>query len=109
MFDTTPFIKRLKVQPNDVEETTELQEMLNTIDQQVDPLQLKIDEMKKYFDVLDKFDYRISVEQSNAKWNNVAWPSKITQQCVDSANVILSAKEKYLNDMLSEQKRFEER
>ena len=64
--------------------------------------------MLEYFDVLDSFGHRIEVDLSNSKWTNVSWPSKVTQQCTDALNVIAAAKDKYLNDMLSEQKRFEE-
>ncbi|GMH70086.1 hypothetical protein TrRE_jg13191 [Triparma retinervis] len=99
-------LKQLQVQPQNVEETTELEEYTNTIDSLMNPLKEKIDEMKSYFEILDDFHHKTTGEQSNAKWNNVALPSQVVKQCEDTKNVIAGAKEKYLQDMLSEQEKF---
>eukprot|EP00520_Triparma_pacifica_P000109 CAMPEP_0118637104 /NCGR_PEP_ID=MMETSP0785-20121206/2977_1 /TAXON_ID=91992 /ORGANISM="Bolidomonas pacifica, Strain CCMP 1866" /LENGTH=1671 /DNA_ID=CAMNT_0006528273 /DNA_START=118 /DNA_END=5134 /DNA_ORIENTATION=- len=99
-------VKQLQIQPQNVEETTDLEEYTNTIDSLVNPLKEKIADMQAYFEILDEFHHKITGEQSNAKWNNVAWPSQVMKQCEETKNVIAQAKDKYLQDMLSEQQKF---
>jgi len=100
-------LKRLQVVPTNVEETTELEEFKNTIDNLVNPLKEKIAEMKDYFTVLEDFDYKSTIEQSNAKWTVVGLPAKVDAQCEATAQVILASKDKYKTEMLNDQKEFQ--
>jgi len=63
--------------------------------------------MKLYFEVLEDFDFKIAIEQSNSKWTVVGMPAKIEAQTEETKNVIQASKDRYKTDMLSEQKDFE--
>ena len=51
--------KQLGVSPHNIEELTELQELINNVDKKLDPASEQIDMMLDNFSILDKFNLEV--------------------------------------------------
>jgi dynein heavy chain len=71
---------RLKEKPTKIEEQMELREYLKTIPEMIKLQQLKIQEMSKNYDVLDKYRYECSNEDVRSKWAVYSLPQKTDDQ-----------------------------
>ena len=96
----------LKKKPRDIEETKELEEYLANVPNDIRPLQEFIDEMRLMAAVLDGFEYRVDFDHFEQQGRAAYWPCKIAQQSEETARIIESSRERYLEDMMTEQERF---
>ena len=96
---------RLSRCPENVEELTELEEyvtatMANTT------LQGLISDMMAYHGLLDKYQYKVDFDKISFKWNIFGSPAKVAAKCAEVHIANTAIKQKYLDEMTSEQSIF---
>jgi dynein heavy chain len=70
---------RLKERPTKIEELMDLKEYMRTVPDTIKQQQLKIQEMLKNYDTLDRYRYECSNEDIRAKWQVFGGPQKVEE------------------------------
>ena len=99
-------IKNLSKRPDDIEQLTELQEIVNGVQNHLAPLEHGIKDMLSYYNLLEKFGYKVDIDQSNFKWNVYRLPTKVHQKCDEVANNNVAIKRRFHDEMLDHQSEF---
>ena len=97
---------KLQKKPKDIEEVTDLTEFIGTIPNQTGPLQDLIAQMMDYNRILETFNHRVTIDHSNAKYTACGWPGRIQASVEEAERLVDQCKERYMDDMMSEQERF---
>ncbi len=98
--------KQLGVSPHTIEELTELQELINTVDKKLDPAAEQIEGLLHNFSVLEKFNCPIPYEVFDHKWRVIGWPKKVLDQIEKTRILIEDRKAKFFKTMKEEQSTF---
>jgi dynein heavy chain len=99
-------IKNLSKHPETIEELAELEEYVSGVHNVLAPLSTAITDMMAYFDVLDKFKYKVDSEDSSGKWGVYGYPARVHSTCdAVSANNI-KIKRQLREEMMEDQGNF---
>ncbi|KAJ1460012.1 dynein heavy chain and region D6 of dynein motor-domain-containing protein [Pelagophyceae sp. CCMP2097] len=96
----------LKKKPRDIEETRELEQYLADVPGLVQPLQEFIEEMRLYSCVLDDYEFRVDFDHFEKIGRAAYWPCKVQMQSEETQRVLDACRDRYLEDMMSEQDRY---
>jgi dynein heavy chain len=98
--------KLLGVSPHNIEELTELQELIDNVDKKLDPAAEQIQFLLENFSILEDFNCPIPYDVFDHKWRVIGWPKKIMDQVEKTKILIEDRKAKFLKTMKEEQSTF---
>ena len=94
--------------PNDIEELTEIKELMSRVPIEIEKMKQEIDENMGVFQTLEKFQYKLSNEDMNKKWELFGFPLQ-TYELIESKNEELEKqKALFQESMVTEQEEFNE-
>jgi dynein heavy chain len=102
-------IARLKERPSNIEELIELREYIQTIPEIVKEQQMKILEMLRYYETLEKYRFECSNEDFRAKWSAYAWPAKIDDAMTAAEAQLLQDEQNFFKALQTDQEVFKDR
>ena len=105
----TAVSNRLKDKPTKIEEQMELREYLKTVPDTIKLQQVRIVEMMKNYEVLDRYRYDTSNEDVRAKWSVFALPQKIDDQLKSIESNLEGDELVFKNRLLADQEIFTDR
>jgi len=97
---------KLQSDPESIEDVVEMEELVLEIPRQTADIQNDLNDMLAQFEVLDKFAYQLSDDESSDKWNAYGWPKKIEQTLSRITDAMLAKREGFQTDQQREQEDF---
>ena len=98
--------QKLKKSPQTIEEVVEMEDLLKDIPKQVVDIQQELGDMSEQFEVLDKFEYNLSDDESMDKWNAKMWPKKISETVLSAEAAMLAKRESFKSEQEQAQEEF---
>ena len=80
LIEYADIIKKLKDEPQNIEQVFEIREWMETIPLTVKSLDENVQRLKLEYDILDYFSWNLSDEDFIAKWQAIGFPQKIEKQ-----------------------------
>ena len=99
---------RMAYNPSNIEDLTELEEFLGTIENTLKVNSKIADKLIKNFELLDEFKHDQPFTDFQSKWNIIGWPKKILDRKIEVEEKMLLVKAGFDNDMIEEQEGFVE-
>ena len=77
------FSHRLSIEPQNIEELTELRDYKSQVPEKLIALKKVIEEAMRNYGVRDELCYKLPAQDFQLRWDLYAWPKKITDECVE--------------------------
>ncbi|ORY49032.1 hypothetical protein BCR33DRAFT_714104 [Rhizoclosmatium globosum] len=100
---------RLKDHPTKIEELTELRDYMKTIPEECKNQNIKINEMLRNYEILEKYKYEQSNEDFRARWTAYGWPMRIDEMVRATETSLEVDESTFLRNLASDQEVFKER
>ena len=100
---------RLKEKPAKIEELVELKEYMKTIPDIVKQQSLKINEMNRNYEILDRYRYESSNEDVRSRWTAFGWPQKISELLISTEAAAEVDENLFKNRLAVDQEVFKDR
>ena len=75
--------RRLSIEPQNIEELTELRDYKSQVPEKLIALKKVIEEAMRNYNVCDELCYKLPDADFTLRWDLYAWPKKITDECVE--------------------------
>ena len=99
-------LKELSKVPENIEELVALQEYMSGLNNTIAPLAAGTIEVMNYYNLLDKYTFKVDFEVGLAKWTVFSYPGKIAAKCEEVIQKLEVVKSKFNEDMRAEQVEF---
>ena len=74
--------RRLSIEPDNIEELTELRDYKSQVPEKLIALKKVIEESMRNYEVCDELCYKLPAQDFKLRWDLYSWPKKITDECV---------------------------
>ena len=74
--------RRLSIEPDNIEELTELRDYKSQVPEKLIALKKVIEESMRNYAVCDELCYKLPAQDFKLRWDLYSWPKKITDECV---------------------------
>ncbi|RDD38836.1 Dynein heavy chain 1, axonemal [Trichoplax sp. H2] len=101
--------RRLYEKPNCIEDLSELRSYIKTIPELLTNYQDKINKAMTDYELIEDFNYNISMDDFNVRWTAVGWPYKIEQQMKQTDESLEKDEERFRKVQVTDQSNFEDR
>ena len=75
--------RRLSIEPDNIEELTELRDYKSQVPEKLIALKKVIEESMRNYEVCDELCYKLPEQDFKLRWDLYSWPKKITDECVE--------------------------
>jgi hypothetical protein len=75
--------RRLSIEPDNIEELTELRDYKSQVPEKLIALKKVIEESMRNYGVCDELCYKLPEQDFKLRWDLYSWPKKITDECVE--------------------------
>ena len=99
---------RLSIEPQNIEELTELRDYKSQVPEKLIALKKVIDEAMRNYGVCDELCYKLPAQDFKLRWDLYAWPKKITDECVELEEKCIRLENKQQIEMEEAQAEFAE-
>ncbi|KAL6609170.1 dynein heavy chain and region D6 of dynein motor-domain-containing protein [Neocallimastix sp. 'constans'] len=101
--------QKLKEKPLKIEDICNIREYIATVPDLIHEEIEKYQKVVNNYDILEKYRYELSADESKLKWNVMAWPNKI-YDAIDNTNEVIYVEEQaFLKNLQGDQEQFTER
>jgi dynein heavy chain, axonemal len=101
-------LHKLREQPKDIEELTELKEYMVQVEQDLGKIQEDIDACSKVYDILEDFRYSLSSEDINKRWVVFKGPKDILDTIAQRNEILSRDAKQQLAQMKIQQEEFKD-
>jgi dynein heavy chain len=98
--------KSLSKRPENIEQLVEQEEYISSLGTTISLLQSCISEMMNYFELLEKYKFKIDMDSGTLRWTIFGFPAKIAAKCAEVQENNLAVKRRFRDEMLGEQASF---
>ena len=105
---TVSFPRRLSIEPQNIEELTELRDYKAQVPEKLIALKKVIDEAMRNYGVCDELCYKLPEQDFKLRWDLYSWPKKITDECVELEEKCIRLENKQQIEMEEAQAEFAE-
>eukprot|EP00760_Papus_ankaliazontas_P012185 PhM_4_TR15212/c0_g2_i1/m.1704/K10408/DNAH; dynein heavy chain, axonemal len=95
-----------KKPPVNIEELTKTKEYLRTIPEQTYDLIQSVNDMKEFYEVLEKYHYVLPGEDFERKWKAIAWPKKMEETVEQQQSLLEDDRGRFLREYEQEKVQF---
>ena len=81
--ETRYITHRLSIEPQNIEELTELRDYKSQVPEKLIALKKVIEEAMRNYGVCDELCYKLPEQDFKLRWDLYSWPKKITDECVE--------------------------
>ena len=99
---------RLSIEPQNIEELTELRDYKSQVPEKLIALKKVIEEAMRNYGVCDELCYKLPEQDFKLRWDLYAWPKKITDECVELEEKCIRLENKQQIEMEEAQAEFAE-
>ena len=99
---------RLSIEPQNIEELTELRDYKAQVPEKLIALKKVIDEAMRNYGVCDELCYKLPEQDFKLRWDLYSWPKKITDECVELEEKCIRLENKQQIEMEEAQAEFAE-
>lgn len=101
--------RKLFERSNCIEEVVEKREWIKTIPGRMEEYMGLATQAMEDYNLIEGFNYNLSNEDFNIKWNTVGWPRKINIQIENALQTLLEEEEKYRKLQITDQSHFSDK
>ena len=102
------FPRRLSIEPQNIEELTELRDYKAQVPEKLIALKKIIEEAMRNYGVCDELCYKLPEQDFKLRWDLYSWPKKITDECVELEEKCIRLENKQQIEMEEAQAEFAE-
>ena len=100
--------RRLSIEPDNIEELTELRDYKSQVPEKLIALKKVIEESMRNYEVCDELCYKLPEQDFKLRWDLYSWPKKITDECVELEEKCIRLENKQQIEMEEAQAEFAE-
>ena len=100
--------RRLSIEPQNIEELTELRDYKSQVPEKLIALKKVIEEAMRNYGVCDELCYKLPEQDFKLRWDLYSWPKKITDECVELEEKCIRLENKQQIEMEEAQAEFAE-
>ena len=104
----TAMPRRLSIEPQNIEELTELRDYKSQVPEKLIALKKVIEEAMRNYAVCDELCYKLPEQDFKLRWDLYSWPKKITDECVELEEKCIRLENKQQIEMEEAQAEFAE-
>ena len=100
--------RRLSIEPDNIEELTELRDYKSQVPEKLIALKKVIEESMRNYAVCDELCYKLPEQDFKLRWDLYSWPKKIMDECVELEEKCIRLENKQQIEMEEAQAEFAE-
>lgn len=94
--------------PKDIEELTEIKDLISRVPMEIEKMKIDIEANMNTYSILEKFNYKFTVDDMNKKWDLFGYPKKTYDLIAIKSEELEKQKEVFKEHMATEQVEFSE-
>ncbi|KAL7746739.1 hypothetical protein RI367_007902 [Sorochytrium milnesiophthora] len=100
---------KLKERPLKAEELADMREFMKTIPELLKVQQVKIVEMMRDFEFLERYRYELANDDFKARWGAFAWPMQVERLVKQTEEAFVQDEQTFMRNLITDQELFKEK